>query len=428
MSEVEATLEAYRTRLASGGNSSPFLNPTPETNTRYDKPIATAQTEGLPIIDISAFLDPDSSPSARQTTAQAINAACVNYGFFYLTGHGIPLDMLDEVIDLAREFFSLPIEEKNKIKRYDAGGPEGGDGARGYQGLGENVTGGLQDMQEAIDWYADWPSKQNSSGDNQNGVDGSVKTLQGRNLWPSTPENLKPIYLEYIERVKKVGKAVVHAMGVALDLGPPSQQGGGEEDEELFVRNCEESFWVMRMIGYPPLPQSKSSTKATPSSTSSGSQATTTSDNTSSITPDEHQEAQEEDISQFSCGAHTDYGCITLLHTDATPSALQVRLKNGTWLTASPLHGAFVVNIGDMIERWTNGLWKSTLHRVIHRSQGYRVSVPFFFEPNFDAVVKPLGACVKRSGGERVSEGGTYGEHLLTKVFSNFYYSKRTDW
>ncbi|KAH7068625.1 hypothetical protein FB567DRAFT_634333 [Paraphoma chrysanthemicola] len=414
MSEVEATLEAYRTRLACGGNSSPFLNPTPETNTRYDKPIATAQTEGLPIIDISAFLDPDSSLSARQTTAQAINAACVNYGFFYLTGHGIPLEMLDEVIDLARDFFNLPIEEKNKIKRYDAGGPEGGDGARGYQGLGENVTGGLQDMQEAIDWYADWPSEKHSSGDNRNGDDGSVKTLQGTNLWPSTPEKLKPMYLEYIERVKKVGKAVVHAMGVALELGPPKPGGAGRdvEDEEVFVRNCDESFWVMRMIGYPPLP----TTTTTPST----SQTSTTSSSTTATT--------EEEISQFSCGAHTDYGCITLLHTDSTPSALQVRLKNGSWLTASPLRGAFVVNIGDMIERWTNGLWKSTLHRVIHRSEGYRVSVPFFFEPNFDALVKPLGRCVERTGGKGVSEGGTYGEHLLTKVFSNFYYSKRTDW
>ncbi|KAF2036815.1 Clavaminate synthase-like protein [Setomelanomma holmii] len=403
MSEVEATLKAYRTRLANGGNSSPFLNPTPATHNRYNKPIATAHDQGLPIIDISAFLDPEASGEARKVTAQAIYAACVNYGFFYLTGHGIPLDMLDEVISLAREFFALPLEEKNKIKRYDAGGPEGGDGARGYQGLGENVTGGLQDMQEAIDFYAPWPQGKKESG---NGKGGGVKTLQGESLWPERPRELRDVYEGYIERVKEVGKACVHAMGVALDLGVPgstssspstTEETNDAEDDQIFVRNCDDSFWVMRMIGYPPL----------------------TTPHTPGI-----------DISQYSCGAHTDYGCVTLLHTDSTPGALQVQLKDGTWLPADPIRGAFVVNIGDMIERWTNGLWKSTLHRVIHRGREgeYRVSVPFFYEPNFDAVVQPLRTCVQRSGRAEMHAGSTYGEHLLTKVFSNFYYSKRTDW
>lgn len=404
MADVEATLAAYRERLANGGNSSPFLNPTSNQGTRYDQPIATAHNEGLPIIDISSFLDPNAAAEARQETAQALNAACVNYGFFYLTGHGVSTTKLDEIISLARQFFSLPLDEKNKIKRFDAGGPEGGDGARGYQGLGENVTGGLQDMQEAIDFYADWPRSQSEEGDKGMNGSGAVKTLQGENLWPQQPRELKNVYEEYIEQLKEVGRAVVHAMGVALDLGPPSTSSSPEtndtesEDEEIFLRACKDSFWVMRMINYPPL-----TTPHNPSNPST-------------------------DISQFSCGAHTDYGCVTLLLSDSTPGALQVQLKDGTWLDADPIPGAFVVNIGDMIERWTNGMWKSTMHRVIHRGNRERISVPFFFEPGFDAEVKPLSSCVERSGRERMREGGSYGEHLLTKVFSNFYYSKRTDW
>ena len=129
----------------------------------------------------------------------------------------------------------------------------------------------------------------------------------------------------------------------------------------------------------------------------------------------------EADIAEQSCGEHTDYGCVTLLLADPTPGALQVLLKDGkTWLNADPIPGAFVVNIGDMIERWTNGIWKSTKHRVIHRGEGYRVSVPLFFEPNFDAVVKPLEKCEERSGKEPMHQGSTYGEHLLGKVFGNF--------
>ncbi|KAF2830895.1 Clavaminate synthase-like protein [Ophiobolus disseminans] len=403
MSEVEATLDAYRSRLAGGGNSSPFLNPTPDQGGRYEKPIATAHNEGLPIIDISAYLDAESTEESRQTTAKAINAACVNYGFFYLTGHGIPVPILDQVISLARDFFALPLEEKNKIKRFDAGGPEGGDGARGYQGLGENVTGGLQDMQEAVDWYREWPA------DKKDLKDGRVKTLQGPNLWPAVPQNLTPVYTDYISRVQRIGKALVHAMGAALELGAPiAGANKATQDENIFVRNCEDSFWVMRMINYPPLAATH-----TPHSTTASTSGKSES---------------EADAESFSCGAHTDYGCVTLLHTDATPGALHVRLKDGTWLAADPVPGAFVVNIGDMIERWTNGLWKSTLHRVIHRGEAARVSVPFFYEPNFEAMVKPLAKCVQRSGGKEMHAGSTYGEHLQTKVFSNFYYSKRTDW
>ena len=380
-------------------------NPTTDSTSRYDRPIAAAQEDGLPIIDISSFLDSNSSVSDRKTTAQAINAACVNYGFFYLTGHGIPTAKLDEIIDLARRFFALPLDKKNQIKRFDAGGPEGGDSARGYQGLGENVTGGLQDMQEAIDLYRPW----NGVEEEGDGGPGTRKTLQGPNLWPDEPAELRGVYEEYTEQVTEVGRALVRAMGVALDLGPAQPNAQRDtEDEDVFARHCDESFWVMRMINYPPLPPSAKSAHA----------------------------SAQQDPNQFSCGAHTDYGCVTLLLADPTPGALQVQLKDGTWLPADPVPGAFVVNVGDMIERWTNGLWKSTMHRVIHRGDGGvhgprgggRVSVPFFFEPNFDALVRPLSKCVEESGRAGIHEGSTYGEHLLTKVFSNFYYSKRTDW
>ena len=433
MSDMKAALDAARTRLVNGGNTAPTLNPTPDSSSRYSAPIATAQSSGLPIIDISPFMDSSSSPAARKETAEAINAACINYGFFYLTGHGIPISDLDEIISLARRFFTLPLEEKNKIKRFDAGGPEGGDGARGYQGLGENVTGGLQDMQEAIDWYAPWPASKKEAGD---GGPGSVKTLQGENLWPEEPREMKDVYLKYIERVKEVGKAVVHAMGVALELGPVGQREDGE-DEEVFVRACQDSFWVMRTICYPPLPASvsQSNSKSSTSTTASKAPQQAQDQDQEQQSPNAAEtNAEEDNPSTFSCGAHTDYGCITLLLTDPTPQSLQVLLKNSTWLPADPLPGAFVVNIGDMIERWTNGLWKSTLHRVIHRGDGNgcggnRISVPFFFEPGFESVVRPLRGCVGRMGGGRRVEGdGTYGEHLLTKVFSNFYFSKRTEW
>jgi isopenicillin N synthase-like dioxygenase len=94
--------------------------------------------------------------------------------------------------------------------------------------------------------------------------------------------------------------------------------------------------------------------------------------------------------------------------------------KSGEWISADPVPGCFVINIGDMINNWTNDLYKSTLHRVIHKGSNYRISVPFFFEPSFDAVIKPLEKCVKESGKAPIYEPIMYGDHLLSKVTNNF--------
>jgi isopenicillin N synthase-like dioxygenase len=388
-------LITYQERLAfeKGANSAKqeikLLSSTPQRkDSMHSSPDmgSVQEPSSLPIIDISSFIDPSSSRQARLKTSDEINRACVEFGFFYVTGHGIPTSKLDQIISLAREFFFSPLSEKNKIKRHDAGGQEGGDGARGYQGMGENITLGKRDHQEAVDLYREWDH--DTKGDGAGGP-GTHKTLQGPNLWPITPTELKPVYLDYIDKLQGVGKALVRAMGVALDLGPSTPDATKDtEDEELFVRNTDQSFWVMRMIGYPKL--------NTPL-------------------------AEGEDPTEFSCGEHSDYGCVTLLLADPTPGALQVLTKEGQWINADPIPGAFVVNIGDMIERWTNGLWKSTRHRVIHRGNGYRVSVPFFYEPNFNATVKPLKKCVERTDGVPIHEGNTYGEHLMGKVFNNFY-------
>ncbi|KAG8922021.1 hypothetical protein FRC02_012207 [Tulasnella sp. 418] len=199
---------------------------------------------------------------------------------------------------------------------------------------------------------------------------------------------------------------VMEAMAIGL---------GMTENEWQELRGVvDNSFWVMRMIGYPPLPNN---------------------------------------YDGFSCGAHKDYGCLTFLYADPTPNALQVFMpgsqtqdtsssltnglpkeegaENGTWISADPIPGCIVCNIGEMWEIWTSGLYRSTLHRVIHRSSNYRVSIPFFFEANFDALVKPLPAISRlpEADQKRISTDGeypsvVYGDFLKNKVGSNF--SKET--
>jgi isopenicillin N synthase-like dioxygenase len=124
----------------------------------------------------------------------------------------------------------------------------------------------------------------------------------------------------------------------------------------------------------------------------------------------------------FACGSHSDYGMITLLLTDDNPG-LQVKLSD-SWIDVPPQIGAFVVNVGDMFERWTNGKFRSTVHRVIQPVRGKeRYSVPFFFEPDFDAVVECLEVCRGEDGPKYPPI--TAGRHLLNmyeKTHADFDY------
>lgn len=293
-------------------------------------------TQTLPIVDLSAFLP--TSPydaKARKACAESIFTACTDTGFFYLTGHGIPKSKTDAVLNLGRDFFlNCSLEEKAKIMRKKVG-MENGDGARGWQPVRDNVTGGKRDWQEAIDSYREIDEIEGNSSQEP-----PYELLQGRNLWPQSPEGLKETYESYTKNMLQLGETMMTAMGAAL----------GEGNEEIFLHNTRKSFWGMRMIGYAPIPEDQ----------------------------------RENHDDGISCGAHTDYGCVTFLLQDNTQGALYVKSKSG-WINANPIPGAFVVNIGDMMERWTNGLWRSTVHKVVHRGDGFRVSVPFFYEPDFDA-------------------------------------------
>ena len=122
----------------------------------------------------------------------------------------------------------------------------------------------------------------------------------------------------------------------------------------------------------------------------------------------------------------TDYGLLTFLNQDPDIQALQVQNKDGDWIDAAPPPGALIVNIGDMSHKMTSGIYKSTNHRVVHNGASDRISVPFFYECNFDAVVEPVGTAEQqRRGLESYGTDRTeacYGWHLVNKINSNFAY------
>ncbi|KAH0462672.1 hypothetical protein IEQ34_010247 [Dendrobium chrysotoxum] len=157
-----------------------------------------------------------------------LDEACRVAGFFYVKGHGIPDSLVKEVKEVTRKFFDLPYEEKVKIKM----SPK--TGYRGYQRLGENITLGKPDMHEAIDCYRPMES----------GEYGSFgKNMEGKNLWPENPANFKSLMEQYISLQKELARKIMQ--GIALALGGPPETFEGER--------AGNSFWVMRIIGYPGL-------------------------------------------------------------------------------------------------------------------------------------------------------------------------------
>ncbi|KAJ3214352.1 hypothetical protein HK099_006906 [Clydaea vesicula] len=309
----------------------------------------------LPLIDISPFLkeaemhtDSVSNAIAKKASAELMDK-----------GHGIEDSKFKEILSLAREFFSQSPDEKEKISITK------GDLARGYQRLGQNVTQYENDWHEGLDLYC-------PINESHKKIFKDTKIMTGENQWP-TVKNFKKTYESYFKQLDILGRATMRCMALALG-----------QEENFFLNSVDNSFWVCRVIGYPPL------TKAV-------------GDNVG-----------------ISCGEHTDYGCLTFLLQDETKDALQVLSKSGEWVNGNPVPGALVVNIGDCINIWTNNIYKSTLHRVIHKSDSYRISVPFFFEPNLDAKIEALESCLKETGGEVKNKPVIYGEHLLSKVSKNF--------
>ncbi|XP_052876514.1 probable 2-oxoglutarate-dependent dioxygenase At3g50210 isoform X4 [Gossypium arboreum] len=275
--------------------------------------------KSIPVIDVAPLFakcdDPKmvQDPGVREVVKQ-LDQACREAGFFYAKGHGIPETMVKEVRNITHKFFDLPYEEKLKIKMTPAAG------YRGYQRIGENITKGVPDMHEAIDCYKEL----------KQGMYGALgKPMEGCNQWPHYPPNFKELMEKYISLCTEVSRKIMR--GIALALGGSPDEFEGERGGD--------AFWVMRLIGYPG------------ASTANGK---CTSEN------------------DIGCGAHTDYGLLTLVNQDENITALQVRNQAGEWISAPPIPGTFVCNIGDMLKQLS--LWKSVYGRAVEFGSSKKLS------------------------------------------------------
>jgi isopenicillin N synthase-like dioxygenase len=311
----------------------------------------------LPIIDVAPLLD--SGRSTRSVAAQ-IEAACRDSGFFYVTGHGVPAQIVAQLDEASRRFFALPEAEKMEIAMV-----HGGRAWRGYFPLGGELTSGRPDLKEGVYFGTELPPD-----------DPRVRAglpLHGPNLFPGQVPELRTAVLAYLDALSTVAQAVLRGVAASLDLEP-------EYFASRYTRNPTVLF---RVFHYPP------------------------------------QTAADDG---WGVGEHTDYGLLTLLAQDDN-GGLAVHTPDG-WVDAPPVPGTFVCNIGDMLDRLTGGWYRSTPHRVRNLSGNERLSYPFFFDPDFTAEVPPLpgraridsAGRLRWDGADLQAFTGTYGDYLLGKV------------
>jgi isopenicillin N synthase-like dioxygenase len=308
-------------------------------------------------------LEPLLAGPGAAAVAERIGAACREDGFFYVRGHGVPPALIDRLDHLAREFFAWPDDRKAALSM-----ALGGRAWRGWFPVNGELTSGRPDLKEGLYF-----------GEELGADDPRVRArtpLHGANLVPEIA-GFRAVLMDYQAHMTRLGHALMR--GVALSLHLPG--------DHFSAGAMREPLTLFRIFHYPPQAQGEAG--------------------------------------QWGVGEHTDYGVLTIRRQDAT-GGLQVH-SDGGWIEAPPIDGTFVVNIGDMLERLTGGLYVSTPHRVRNAGATGRISMPFFFDPGFFSEVRPIAGLPRppagtarraRWDGASVHDGlpRTYGEYLLGKV------------
>jgi isopenicillin N synthase-like dioxygenase len=312
----------------------------------------------LPVVDVSGLTS--SNPEDRLAVAKALREACIGNGFFYCAGHGIPQGLMDSVFAETRKLFALPSEAKMDLEKSKKSKCN-----RGYEVLGGQTleAGAPPDRKEG--YYIGLEMREDHP------MVCAGRFNRGPNVWPQDLPGFRPTMLAYFAAMQELGDRLMQGIALSLDLS-----------EDYFDGYQVEPLSTLRLLHYPP-------------------------------------QRPDAPKNEKGAGAHTDWGAITLLMQDDV-GGLQVFDKNdGSWIHADPIPGTFVVNLGDAMARWTNDLYKSTLHRVVNASGRERYSVPFFYDgaPDYEVVCIPT--CLKP--GEEPKYAPTTTEGHLMEMFAKTY-------
>ncbi|KAF7596509.1 hypothetical protein BBP40_001381 [Aspergillus hancockii] len=322
----------------------------------------------IPTVNISAFIDLNSSEEARQAVVEDVSNACHTYGFFNLTGHGIPKEILEEAFKVNKMFFALPEEKKMEVWINKSVGRS----FRGYEppGIQTHQAGLLPDTKETFMVGREVPEDDPDCG--------TFST--GPNLWPSSlpKDTFQDRIMAYQGRMLDLVSKILDI----LALGLPKEWGC---PPDVFTSLLEKPSIPMRFLHYGPV--------------------------------------QAQDPRQFGVADHTDFGCVSIILQEPDTTGLEVYYPpSETWVPVPVVEDAFVVNMGDMMQKYTGGWYRSARHRVLTNRDKHRHSVAFFLNGNLELNAKALdGSGVETVVGEHirgrlVETMGTTGKLLQREV------------
>jgi len=309
---------------------------------------AVADFDAIPVVDFALITSSD--PAVRAVAASDLGEICRRVGFFYLSNHDVPEAVIHDSFTAARAYFAQPHD--HKMRTHISKSPH----HRGYGGMLEEQTDakGGADLHEAFDLSHD------VAADDPEVLRGCW--LSGPNFWPEVaPPGFRMALETYYEAMLRLGRRLFGGFALALGLA-----------EDAFEPMLDRPGSFMRVLHYPPQQARPEGDAERSAKGADGCSLETGS---------------------VGIGAHSDYECFTILAQDDV-GGLEVRNARGDWIPAAPMPGCFVINIGDMMARWTNDLFASTLHRVINRSGRERYSMPFFHGVDYDVTIETLPTCI----------------------------------
>ncbi|KAK2601897.1 hypothetical protein QQS21_004584 [Conoideocrella luteorostrata] len=305
--------------------------------------------EAIPTVDISSWLLPSSTQIEKNQVVQAMRDACHTYGFFYLIGHRVSIEDQAKILECARVFFKLPFEERMELWI----GNSMGKSNRGYEPSDlqthDNVL--RPDTKEAFVIGAEIPADDPDAG----------KFSMGPNLWPKSlpDEQFRLPIMDYREKMVELVSVILRILAQGL---PASWN----QPHDIFHDFTIKPSLPMRLLHYPP--------------------------------------KTGNDEEQYGVGDHTDFGGVTVLLQEPNREGLEVWYPpTERWIPVPVKENSFVINMGDIMQMWTNGYYRSARHRVITYGAKDRYSVPFFFNGNMKLKITALDG----SGQEDI-----VGEHI----------------
>jgi isopenicillin N synthase-like dioxygenase len=300
-------------------------------------------TNAVPVIDLSQYFLGDQQ--ARAAVASGIADACEHcIGFFKVVGHGVQQTVVDDAFATAHTFFAQPASVKDRFR------PARSASARGYHALATKNLAKTLGYDNPADLREQSYIGPLVSRAPEFAHIPAAAELYADNIWPDTPANYRSVFTTYYGALESLGRSLMRIFALSLSM-----------PETFFDDKIDRHFSTLPANHYPepkadPLPN------------------------------------------QVRAGEHTDFGSLTILAISDAAGGLQVKLRDGTWLDVTAERGQFIVNIGDMMQRWTNDRWLSNLHRVVNpaveqRSGSRRMSIGYFLHPNYDAEIACLPTC-----------------------------------